>query len=77
MKVYVVYGVMEERDTGMIVDHYANLVDAFSNKDEAHKLVNWLEENKEVKRIYGQFDIQEFEVEDKFNPDNYNEFNLR
>lgn len=71
MKVCVVYGVMEERDTGMIVDYYANLVDVFSNKEEAYKLVNWLEENKEAKRIYGWFDVQEFELEDKFNPDNY------
>jgi hypothetical protein len=29
MKVYVVYGVFEERDTGMIVDHYVMTYDVF------------------------------------------------
>ena len=73
MKVYVVYGVLEERDTGMIVDHYPHLYDVFSNEEEAYKMVKWLE----TKGIYGYFEMEEFTVEDKFNPDNYNEFNLK
>ena len=43
MKVYVVYGVMEERDTGIIVDHYSHLYDAFYTEEEAYKMVKWLE----------------------------------
>lgn len=67
MKVYVVYGVFEERDTGMIVDHYVQTYDVFSNKDEADKMVEWLErENK-----YGEFFAEEFESKQTFNPDNY------
>lgn len=67
MKVFVVYGVLEERDTGMIVDHYVRTYDVFSSKDEADKMVEWLErENK-----YGEFFADEFEIEQTFNPDNY------
>jgi hypothetical protein len=73
MKVYLVYGVLEERDTGMIVDHYPNLYDVFSNEEEAYKMVKWLE----TKGIYGWFDVQEFDLEEKFNSDNYDEFNIR
>lgn len=39
MKVYVVYGVLEERDTGMIVDHYPHLYDVFLQKK---KRIKWL-----------------------------------
>lgn len=77
MKVYVVYGIMEERDTGMIVDHYPHLYDAFYTEEEAYKMVKWLEENKEAMHIYGWFDVQEFELSDNFNHNNYNKFDLR
>ena len=67
MKVYVVYGVLEERDTGMIVDHYVIIYDVFSNKKEADKMVEWLKCNSRC----GEFIAEEFEIEQTFNPDNY------
>ena len=67
MKVYVVYGVFEERDTGMIVDHYVHTYDVFSNKEEADKMCKWLS----CKNRHGKFIAEEFEIEQIFNPDNY------
>lgn len=67
MKVFVVYGVLEERDTGMIVGHYVMTYDVFSSKDEADKMVDWLK----CKNKYGEFIAEEFEIEQTFNPDNY------
>lgn len=67
MKVYVVYGVLEERDSGMIVDHFVMTYDVFSNKEEADKMVEWLKH----KNKYGGFIAEEFEIEQTFNPDNY------
>ena len=67
MKVYVVYGVLEERDSGMIVDHYVMTYDVFFSKDEADKMVEWLKR----KIGTGEFIAEEFEIEQTFNPDNY------
>ena len=67
MKVCVVYGVLEERDTGMIVDHYVMTYDIFASKDEADKMVEWLKR----KNMHGEFIAEEFEIEKTFNPDNY------
>lgn len=61
------YGVLEERDTGMIVDHYVQTYDVFSDKDEADKMVEW----SKRKNKYGEFIAEEFETEQTFNPDNY------
>lgn len=67
MKVYVVYGVLEERDSGMIVDHSVMTYDVFSSKEEADKMGEWLKR----KNKHGNFIAEEFEIEQTFNPDNY------
>ena len=67
MKVYVVYGVLEERDSGMIVDHYIQTYDVFSDPQEAQKMVNWLKSRHK----FGTFIAEEFDTTDTFNPDNY------
>lgn len=67
MKVYVVYGVIEERDSGMIVDHSVMTYDVFSSKEEADKMVEWLKR----KNKHEEFIAEEFEIEQTFNPDNY------
>lgn len=51
----------------MIVDHYVQTYDVFSDKDEADKMVEWLSR----KNKYGEFFADEFEIEQTFNPDKY------
>ena len=67
MKVFVVYGVLEERDAGIIVDHCVMTYDVFSSKEEADKMVEWLTR----KNKYGKFIAEEFLIEKTFNPDYY------
>ena len=54
MKAFVVYGVLEERDTGMIVDHYVMTYDVFVSKEEADKMVEWLKRKNMHGGVYSR-----------------------